>query len=117
MHRRTVKSGLNLIVVGIVAIIVATFFNNEVSQVLSLTVSGQNRLIVFGLFCGGLSSGLGIMVALVGLLRNQVESNDTKLSRTIVVLIAVVILFFFLFYRSFDAPRHPPLRQGETIII
>jgi hypothetical protein len=117
MHKRTVKSGLNLIVAGIVAIIMATFYHGEVSQLLSLTVSGQNRLIVFGLFCGGLSSGLGIIVALVGLLRNQAESNDTGLSRTIVVLIAVVLLFFYLFYRSIGAPHPPPLRQGETIII
>ncbi|GFE58924.1 hypothetical protein [Geobacter sp. AOG1] len=116
MNTRTVKSGLNLIIAGIVAITLATFFNNDVTQLLSLTVSGQKRFIALGLFCGGLCSGLGIMIALAGVLRSGTD-NRVRLARTILVLVAAIALFFALFFRSINSPHQPPLRPGETIII
>jgi len=117
MNKRTVKSGLNLICAGIVAIILSTFFNDDVTRFLSLTVSGQKRFIVFGLFCGGLCSGLGIMIALAGALHSQADSRDIRLARTVLLLLVVILLFFVLFYRSIHSPLQPPLRPGEAIII
>lgn len=117
MNKRTVKSGLNLIIAGIVAITLSTFFSSDVTQFLSLTISGQKRFIVFGLFCGGLCSGLGIMIALAGALNSRADSRDIRLSRTMLILIAAILLFFTLFFRSINSPQQPPLKPGETIVI
>ena len=117
MNKRTVKSGLNLISAGIVAITLSTFFNSDVTQLLSLTISGQRRFIVFGLFCGGLCSGLGIMIALAGALNSRADSRDIRLLRSMLVLIVAILLFFTLFFRSINSPQPPPLKPGETIII
>ena len=117
MNKRTVRSGLNLIIAGIVAIILSTFFNDDVTRLLSLTIPAQKSFIAVGLFSGGLCSGLGIMIALAGALRSRADSARIRLTRTLLVLVAVILLFFALFYRSLTSLQEPPLRPDETIVI
>ncbi len=117
MNKRTVRSGLNLIIAGIVAIILSTFFNDDVTRLLSLTIPAQKTFIAVGLFSGGLCSGLGIMIAMAGALRSRAASGHISLVRTWLVLVAVILLFFVLFYRSLTSPQQSPLRPDETIVI
>ena len=117
MRRSTVKSGLRLIIWGIVSVILATFFHQEVANLLFLSPGGEDQLVYLGLFWGGTLGFLGIIVIVSGFLRTSTGERKEKLLPTLALLMLLILTFFVLLLVSFRTPEHPRLRPGETITI
>ena len=104
-------------VAGIAAVIVATFFHMQLAAFLGLSARAETRLIYWGLFWGGVGCGFGIIVSVAGLVRTEIQDDRPPLLRAVAILVALLALLVFLFYRSISSPSPEPLRPGETILI
>jgi hypothetical protein len=117
MRKRTVKTGLRFIAVGILCVMVATFFHDELSRLFFLDLAGEARLTFLGFFLGGLFSALGVLTAAVGFLQSGYNEARVRLAPTVFLLFSLIVLFFALAYTSVTLPRAPDLPQGESINI
>ena len=117
MRKKTIKLGLNLITAGIVLLILATFFHENVAAVFSLSTTVEARFVYISLFWGSAAGCIGIVVAAIGILRSEKYHDQVYITPSLIVLAAVIMLFFFLLFSSFQNPAHPRLHPGETIVI
>ena len=117
MQRRTVKFGLDLLIVAIAMVTTATFYHEQLALLFSFSPAAEARLVFFGLFWGGVCGCLGISITIVGLLRSSAAGERVSLIPSLVILIATILLFFFLLYASFSTPGAPRVRPGESITI
>jgi hypothetical protein len=118
MRKRTVGTGLRLLVAAMVLLLIGTFFSQAVSDMFSLTVAGSLELISLTLFWGGILGGAAIITIAVGLARSSIYNDSTRLLPLTVLLFSLIILFMVLFYRTLiSPPATVPLRPGETIVI
>jgi hypothetical protein len=117
MRKSTVKLGLNSIIAGIVSVILASYFHQSIAALFHLSAEAEARFIFSGLFCGGFLGGLGVIMSAIGLLRGPPIEQKTHLAPSLIILIAVTILFFILFFSFFKSfvPQH--IHPGETITI
>jgi hypothetical protein len=118
MRKRTVRSGLKFMVMGVACVIVATFFPREAADLLLLGIGGDVRVTFLGFFLGGVCGGCGVLVSAVGLVQGGANERAVRLAPTIAMLVSLTLLFFVLAYRSFTAvPEYAPLQRGESITI
>jgi hypothetical protein len=117
MRRNTVKSGLRLITGGIVAVILATFFHEQMAGLLFLSPGGETQFIFLGLFWGGALGFSGIVVTVIGFLRAPAGERQVRLGATVIALLVVIVIFFVLLVVTFKSTEQPRLRPGETITI
>ncbi|WP_224981495.1 hypothetical protein [Geomonas agri] len=117
MRKTTVRRGIRSICAGIVSLIVATFFHGEISSLLMLGFAGEARLTFLGFFLAGMLGGFGVLVAALGLLQNGQGEPRVRLFPTLLVLFALVVLFFVLTYTWITSPPVPVLAPGESISI
>lgn len=117
MRRSTVKSGLKLIIGGVVAVILATFFHEEMAWLLFLSPGGETQFVFWGLFWGGVLGFIGILLTVLGFLRAPAGEQRVSLRPVLVALIVSILLFFLLLFVTFRSPEQPRLRPGETITI
>lgn len=117
MRKKTVRSGFRFMAAGIVCVMAATFFHADLSRLLFLGMDGESRLTFLGFFVGGMCGGCGVLVAAAGLLQTGSEDARIRLFPTILLLISLVFLFFFLVFNSFSVPNPTPLQKGESISI
>ncbi|HLO25058.1 MAG TPA: hypothetical protein VK187_03025 [Geobacteraceae bacterium] len=117
MRRSTVRSGLRLIITAVVSVILAAFFHDDIAALLSLSPGGETQFIFLGLFWGGVFGFCGILVTVIGLLRAPGREHEVGLLRSMIILVALVLLFLYLLLNSFNQPERPQLRPGETITI
>lgn len=117
MRKSTVRHGLNMIIAGLAAVTLAAFFPAQVAGFLRLSPAGEARFVFFGLFCGGLFGGLGMLVAVAGLLRRGGEGRPVRLLPVLLVLVVMIMVFSVLLVLAVRAPEQPRLRPGETIVI
>lgn len=117
MRRVTIKSGLRLLTGGVVAVILAAFFHEQIARLLFLSPGGQDQFVFLGLFWGGVLGFCGILVTVIGFLRAPAGGRGVRLLPSVAALIVVVLVFFILLFLSFRSPEQPHLRPGETITI
>jgi len=117
MRKRTVKSGLNLILAGVVSITLATFYHTHIARILFLSLGTETILVLLGILLGGILCLSGILVAFVGLLRKAGNTRDVRLSYNIILLAAALVIFFFLFSISVSNNEQPGSEPGESITI
>lgn len=117
MRRITIKSGLKLITGGVVAVILAAFFHEQIARLLFLSPAGQAQFVFLGLFWGGVLGFCGILVAVIGFLRAPAGERGVRLLPSVVALMVAVVVFFILLFLSFRNSEQPRLRPGETITI
>jgi preprotein translocase subunit Sec61beta len=117
MRKKTVRRGLRFIAVGILCLMVATFFPAQASRLLFLGIGGEVRLTFFGFFLGGMCGGCGVLVAAAGLLQSGSEETRVRLAPTVMLLLSLVVLFFVLAYNSVTAPQTTPLQPGDSVNI
>lgn len=117
MRKRTVRTGLRFIIFGIVCVMAASLFHDELSRLLLLDFGAEARLIFIGFFLAGLSAGFGVLTAAVGFLQSGYNEARVRLAPTIFLLFSLVVLFFALAYTSVRLPRPPELPRGESISI
>ena len=116
MRKTTVKTGLTVISAGIVIVTVVTFCHEWLAGLFVLSPESEMRLIVIGLFWGGLFGGLGAIIAVTGFFR-AAGGREVRILPVLLFLVVAVILFFVLFYSTLEHPSPPRLRPGETITI
>jgi Flp pilus assembly protein protease CpaA len=117
MRKKTVKLGLNYVLTGMVLVIIATFFHEEVAWLFSLSPGGEARFTFLGLFIGGMGGGFGVLIVAIGLLQGASLEKNVYILPTLVILAALLLLFFMLLYSSFENPEPTRVRPGETITI
>jgi Na+-driven multidrug efflux pump len=117
MRKRTVKTGLNLILAGIVSLVLASFYHEHIARLLFLSPGAEILFVYLGFFFGCLSGCVGISVTLFGLARSAGKAPYVSLSHTIILLLAALIIYGFLFYASLTNTDSPKLQPGETITI
>jgi hypothetical protein len=118
MRKRTVGTGLRLLVAAMVLLLIGTFFSQTISDIFFLSASGSLEFISLALFWGGILGGAAIITISVGLARSSIYNDRTRLLPLVLLLFALIILFMILFYRTLISPPATiPLRPGETIVI
>ena len=117
MRKSTVRSGLRFMGFGIACVIVATFFQEQVSRLLFLGLAGEASLTFLGFFLGGMCGGFGVLIAAAGLLQSAAPGSRVRLAPTVLMLISLIVLFFVLAYHSLTTPSVPRLQPGESISI
>ena len=117
MRKKTVRSGLRFIALGIACVMVATFFHAELSRLLFLDMFSQARVMSAGFLVGGITGAWGVLVAAAGLLQSGSDEPGVRLAPTVLLLFSLIILFFVLFYNSISIPQSPSLQPGESIDI
>lgn len=117
MRKKTVRSGLNYILIAVVMITIATFFHDEMAWLFMLSPVGETELTVTGLLVGWMFGGAGALICVIGFLQAPRGEEGVRIRPLIVILVAVLAIFMVLFYISFMKPQTPQLRPGETITI
>lgn len=117
MRKRTIKSGLNLILAGVVSITLATFYHSHVARILLLSAGGETFFILMGLFLGSIACCLGILLTFTGMLRKSGNGPDVRLFYPLILLMSALVIFFFLFFMSKSNNEPPSLEPGESINI
>ena len=116
MRKTTVKTGLTVITAGIITVTVVTFCHEWLARLFFLPHESEMRLIVIGLFWGGLFGGLGAVITVAGFFRAS-GGREVRILPVLLFLAVAVILFFVLFYSTLEHPAPPRLRPGETVTI
>jgi hypothetical protein len=121
MRKRTIRNGMRLVLAALMIIIIASFYHGLVSDVLSFSYEAEMRFYRFGIFWAAVLGGYGVVQAVLGLVLPVRKSDpDVRVAPSLLLIIGLVSLFFYLLAASFDAPTEPTrdrLRPGETITI
>jgi hypothetical protein len=88
MRKKTVRSGLRLITAGMLCLLAGTFFPVDLAGLLLLGFGGE-----------------------------AIDESRLRLTPSIMLLISVIVLFFFLAFGSFTPHQTPQLPSGESITI
>jgi hypothetical protein len=117
MRKSTVRRGIRSICVGVVALIVATFFHSDLAIIFRLGLEGEGRLTFVGFFLAGMFGGFGVLLAALGLLQSGTGESRLRLLPSIVLLFCLIGLFFVLTYTWITSPQSLPLAPGDSINI
>jgi len=121
MRKRTIRSGMRLVLAALMVIIVTSFYHDRVGEILSLSIEAEMRFYQFGIFCAAAMGGYGVVLAAFGLvLPGTTKDTGVRVMPAFLMIVAVVSLFFYLLAASFNAPADPQrerLRPGEAITI
>lgn len=119
MRRRTVRSGLRVLLAALILIILASFFHDPVARLFSLSLSAEQRFYSLGIFWAAALGGYGVMLAAFGLILPATpRDNGVKVLRLFLALAFSMLFFFYLFIASFTSPvEQRRLKPGETITI
>lgn len=121
MRKRSIRNGMRLVLAALAVIIIASFYHDSVAGIMSLSFESETRLYRLGIFCAAAMGAYGVVQAAFGLVLPGVRGDSgVRVMPTFLMIVALVLLFFYLLAASFDAPRtprHDRLRPGETITI
>jgi hypothetical protein len=117
MRKRTVKTGFNMLLAGVVSLILATFYHGHVARLLLLSPGGETVFIFLGFLVGAGAGSLGILVALAGVVLAPGKEQEVRLSYTLILLTSAIVIYLFLSYLSLTSSEPPRLEPGETITI
>lgn len=121
MRKRTIRNGMRLVLSALVLIIIASFYHDSVGEILSLSIDAELRFYRLGIFWAAAVGGYGVVLAAFGLaLPGNQRDTGVRVMPVLLMIVAVVSLFFYLLAASFDASPDSPrerLRPGETITI
>ena len=67
MRKRTIRSGMRLVLAALVVIIVTSFYHDRVGEILSLSLDAEMRFYQLGIFCAAAMGGYGVVLAAFGL--------------------------------------------------
>ena len=121
MRKRTLRSGMRLVLAALLVIIAVSFFHAQIAELFSLSIESELRLYKVGIFWAAAFGGYGAVLATFGLVFSGDQRDaGIRLLPLFFMIIAAVSLFFYLLAASFDEPSDSPrerLRPGETITI
>lgn len=119
MRRRTVRTGMRLILAALALVTLTSFYHGWLADILALSVGAGYRLYTLGIFWGAAIGGCGVILAVFGLvLPGNARDAGVRLLPLFLLIAAVVLFFFYLLASSLDEPSGPErLRPGDTITI
>ncbi|NJD91657.1 MAG: hypothetical protein FIA91_09110 [Geobacter sp.] len=120
MRKRTVRTGLRLLISSLVLLILGTFYSQQINSALAIGVEGATEFVKLAFFWGSILGGAAVITVAIGLLQRSIYGDSARLAPYAVVLLLLLAAFFALFLRTFSAPpdmQQKPLRPGETVII
>jgi hypothetical protein len=117
MRKRTVKTGCNMLLAGVVSLILATFYHGHVARLLQLSPGGETVFVFLGFLVGAGAGSLGILLALAGVVLAPGKEQEVRLSYTLILLASAIVIYLFLSYLSLTSSEPPRLEPGETITI
>ena len=117
MRKKTVKTGFNLILAGVVSLILATFYHGHIARLLLLSQGGETIFVLLGFLVGGAAGCLGILVVLAGMLLGPGKEQGIRLSYTVILLASALVIYIFLSFLSITGTEPSGLEPGETITI
>jgi hypothetical protein len=121
MRKRTIRNGMRLVLASLLIIIISSFYLGGVIDVFSLSPDSEIQFYRLGIFWAAAMGGYGVVLAVFGLVL-PARTGDAKIRIVplLLLLIALMYLFFHLLVTSITAPRKPirdRLGPGETITI
>ena len=121
VRKKTLRSGMRLVLAALVIILITSFYHGGVSDVLSLSYEAEMRFYRLGIFLAAAMGGYGVVLSAFGLvLPARKFDSGVRVVPSLLLIIGAVSLFFYLLAASFNAPDVPSqdrLRPGETITI
>ena len=119
MRKRTIRSGMRLLLTALLLIILASFYHAGLANLFSLSPGSEQRYFGFGLFAAAALGGYAVVLAAFGLvLPSDPRDIRVRVLPVFILLVCAVALFFYLFLTSFSQPvEDQPLRPGATITI
>lgn len=119
MRKRTVRNGLRLIWAALILIVLASFYHVGIADLFSMSADAEMRLYRLGIFWAAAFGGYGVVLAAFGQVL-PADSRDTnvRVLPIFFMVLATVVLFFYLLLSSFNEPPRPErVRPGDTISI
>jgi len=119
MRKRTVRSGLRLILAALLLIVLASFCHVGIADLFSLSDPAEMRMYRLGIFWAAAFGGYGVVLAAFGLvLPGDSRDAQVRVLPVFFMILGTVALFFYLLASSFDEPPRPErLQPGDTITI
>jgi hypothetical protein len=117
MRKRTVKTGSNLLLAGVVSLILATFYHGHVARLLLLSPGGETVFIFLGFLVGAGAGSLGILLTLAGVVLAPGKEQEVRLSYTLILLASAIVIYLLLSYLSLTSSEPTRLEPGDTITI
>lgn len=121
MRKRTIRSGMRLVLAALVLIIIASFYHGGVSELFSLSYDAEARLYRWGIFWAAAIGGYGVVQSVFGLvLPARQADSEVRVMPLLLLILGGVSLFFYLVTASIDESSEPTrerLRPGETLTI
>jgi len=119
MRKRTIRGGMRLMLAALLLIILTSFFHGLVADVLSLSVAAEERFYNLGILGAAALGGYGVILTVFGfVLPADLYDVRIRLLPLFFMIVGAMMLFFYLFVSSFNAPvKEERLRPGETITI
>lgn len=119
MRKRTIRNGMRLVLAALVLIIVASFYHADVSDFLTFSAGAERRFYSLGIFWAAAMGGYGVVLAAFGLVLPATPRDaGIRLLPVMLIMTIMVMIFFYLFAASLNAPvEERRLRPGDTITI
>lgn len=118
MRKKTVRSGLRLLILAVILLLLGTFYGQQINTFLAVPGDGAAEFVGLTFFWGGILGATAIVMIAFGLLQRSLATEKIRLLPALSFLLLLLLIFFTLFYRSLTAPpQEQPLRPGETLII
>ncbi len=119
MRKRTIRSGMRLVLAALLLIILTSFYHGGVADLLALSMGAEQRFYNLGIFWAAAFGGYGAILTVFGfILPPRQHDAAIRLLPLFLLIVGVMLLFFYLFVASFNGPgREERLRPGETITI
>jgi len=119
MRKRTIRTGMRLVLAALLLIVLTSFFHGGVADLLALSMGAEVRFYNLGIFWAAAIGGYGVVLTVFGfVLPARQRDAGIRLLPLFLAMAGVVLIFFYLLVASFNAPvKEERLRPGETITI
>ncbi len=121
MRKKTVQSGMRLVLIAITIVIVSSFYLDIIVSTVSLPYDVQARIYNLGIFAAAALGGYGVVLSAFGLvLPSRSADTSVRIIPLFFLILGAISLFFYLLASSIFTPTDyniQPLRPGETITI
>jgi hypothetical protein len=99
-------------------LLMGTFYSQQINAIFSMPADGVFEFVKLAFFWSGISGATGVVMVIFGLMQRSSTVDKFSLVPAFSMVIFLITVFFFLFYRSLAAPpASQQLRPGETLII
>jgi glucan phosphoethanolaminetransferase (alkaline phosphatase superfamily) len=118
MRKRTIRSGLRLLILSLFLLLFGTFYAQQINALLAVADGGAAEFVKLSFFWSGVLGAAAIIMVSFGLLQRSHAGDTSRLLPSLLLILILLATFFTLFYQSVTAPpQERPLRPGESVII